>query len=191
VRRLLALAFGLLLVTPAGASAYTLGSLDPHPNGNGNCGYVGALYIDDELPYDGPGPSRLPAGVVPPGGGTITSWTTGVHPKGLRVRLVLVRRANNGEGVFVKHRTRVRTIDRNKGYSRFKAHLKAEAGELIALDVLYQELIPYECFFSVKRADFVWVASDTRTRGKLHDYVTGYGYDHTRLDLRAHLVRPH
>jgi hypothetical protein len=189
VRRALVLSIAACLLTPAGASAYTLGALDPHPNDGEGCGNVGVLYIDDEMPYQGPGPGRPSVSYVPAGGGTITSWTTGAHPKGLRVRLALVRQAENREGVFVEHRSRVHKIKRDKGYSHFKAHLRAEAGEQIALDVLNQNEIALDCFFSVKRTDFVWVANDMPTRGTLHDYLAGDGYSDSRLDLRAHLVR--
>lgn len=191
VPRLLA-ALALALAAPAAAQAYTLGHLDPHADSATSCGNVGTLYVDDEVPSDAPGPAGRPRGLIPPGGGTITSFATGVHPKGLRVRLALVRPVGmRGNGVVVEHRSRVVKIPADHGYSAFRTHLKAEEGELIALDVLDQYEIPMACFFGVKRDDFVWVANDQRTRGRIHDYLAGDGYDHSRVDLRAHLVRRH
>jgi hypothetical protein len=117
-----------------------------------------------------------------------------VRPKGLRIRLALVRQTNKPrDGVIIEHRTRVHTIARTSGYSTFHAHLKAHSGELIAVDVLPGHIIPLDCFFAVQRDDFVWVTGDEPNPGMGHfaQYVTGDGYDHSRLDLRAHLVRRH
>lgn len=194
MRRLVLVATAIALAVPQAAHAYRLGALDPHPSDQKGCGYEGALYIDDEAPGDQPGPAGRPRGQIPPGGGTITSFTTGVRPKGLRIRLALVRQVNKPrDGVIIERRTKAHTIKRDSGYSTFPADLKAKAGELIALDVIANHVIPLDCFFAVPRDDFIWVTGDKPDpgMGRFAQYTSGDGYDHSRIDLKAHLVRHH
>jgi hypothetical protein len=133
-RRLLVSVVALAgLALPAPASAVTIGKADPFDinSGAGRCDYVGVFYIG------------VP---VPPGGGTITSWTTSNNPTGTRFALLDVRQGEDGTTV-VAH-TDLKTITRAYKKNTFATHLAVQGGDFLALRVPAHENFPVDCFYS-------------------------------------------
>ena len=132
-RALLILATLAVLALPARAAAVTIGRADPFDinSGAGRCDYVGVFYIG------------VP---VPPGGGTVTSWTTSNNAAGTRFALLDVRQEETG--TFVIAHTNLRTVTRPFRKNTFAAHMAVRGGDFLALRVPAHDNYPKDCFYS-------------------------------------------
>lgn len=132
-RLLLSLTALAAVALPAPAAAVTIGRADPFDinSGAGVCDYVGVFYIG------------VP---VPPGGGTITSWTTTNNPAGTKFALLDVRQEETG--TFVISHTELRTITRPFKKNTFAAHMAVQGGDFLALRVPAHDNYPKDCFYS-------------------------------------------
>jgi hypothetical protein len=131
--RLALAATAIALVLPAGAGAITIGQADPAPAGKsfGRCDYVGVFYVGI---------------TVPPGGGTVTSWSVADNPAGSKFALLVVQQIGDGFTTIVSH-TQVRTVKKDGAKNTFAAHMAVKGGQFLALRVPERENFPSDCFY--------------------------------------------
>lgn len=123
------------LALPAPASAVTIGKADPFAadKTHGRCDYVGVSYTDASLR-------------VPPGGGTITSWSVSDNPVGTKFALIVLRQGE--DGTFVVSHTDATTIRRPYAKNTFATHMAVQSGQLLALRVPEEsDSSPTDCFY--------------------------------------------
>jgi hypothetical protein len=182
---LLALVVAAALAPPAAARTVTLGALDPTPKDpQAHCEYIDALWIDDYRSAYPDEPTHFSTR-VPHGGGIVTRWSTSQQPRGMKVRLAIVRATHTPrDGVIVRRRSSLHTIKHANRVATFKTHLRIHQREQIALETPPSKQPDGNCGYYVERDDFLHVAGDDVRTGGFTDYVGGEGFDHQAANIR-------
>ncbi len=170
------------LAAPAGASALTLGVLDPgaDPGPGDYCVGTDQNYIQGTV---APGSTGY---TVPQGGGTITSWSTRYGTTGSAVALEVWRSDPHTSGNYFLIAKDARTLaPAAGGVSSYSTSIPVQAGDLIG--IFFSANSTVACAYTTPNdADTIWGMNGTPSVGGELDFES-FIVTRDRLNLQANL----